>query len=41
MAVDVLKKQIGRLTRQIERTNQTQAERKAQLAKLKAKTKGK
>lgn len=34
---DLVKKQIGRLERQIKRTNETQAARKAQLTKLKAK----
>ncbi len=36
MAIDQTKRRIGRLQRQIERTNKTQASRKEELAKLKA-----
>jgi hypothetical protein len=36
MAVDQIKRRIGRLQRQIVRTNETQATRKEELAKLKA-----
>jgi hypothetical protein len=35
MAIDQTKRKIGRLTRQITRTNETQNARKAELAKLK------
>lgn len=36
MAIDQTKRRIGRLQRQIARTNETQNNRKAELAKLKA-----
>ncbi len=37
MAIDAKKRLIGRLERQIKRTNETQATRKTKLAKLKGK----
>jgi hypothetical protein len=39
MAVDATKRRIGRLTRQIARTNETQIKRREEVAKLKAKSK--
>jgi hypothetical protein len=39
MALDQVKRRIGRLERQIKRTNETQAVRKQEVAKLKARTK--
>jgi hypothetical protein len=39
VALDVVKRRIGRLERQIKRTSETQANRKTELAKLKAKAK--
>lgn len=37
MAVDKTKRRIGRLARQIARTNETQAKRRQEIARLKAK----
>lgn len=39
MAVDQIKRRIGRLTRQIARTNATQNKRREEVAKLKARAK--
>lgn len=39
MALDAIKRRIGRLQRQIARTNKTQEKRRAEIAKLKTRTK--
>lgn len=39
MAIDQAKRRIGRLQRQIDRTNKTQAKRRDEVAKLKARSK--
>ncbi len=39
MAIDQTKRRIGRLERQVKRTNETQVARKAEIAKLKARAK--
>lgn len=39
MAIDQTKRRIGRLERQVKRTNETQVARKAEIAKLKARSK--
>lgn len=41
MALDQVKRRIGRLERQIKRTNETQVARKQEVAKLKTRQRGK